>query len=150
MFSAFKKLTSKTDLPGQNGTAGSPQAAGVQSMSYNLQKKFAKVFFFLFCDIAYATEPYRTTFYFTCFIHPGLQLQYENRGPRRQKYRQNLLITAASGLYFFEIKFSLSLHYFLDCSLFREELLSKNISPQRKSRWPLSTGVTKTQKTLSK
>jgi hypothetical protein len=50
MFSALKKLTSKTDLPGQNGTAGSPQAAGVQSMSHNLQKKFAKVpvLFFLF------------------------------------------------------------------------------------------------------
>ena len=44
MFSAFKKLTSKTDLPGQNGTtSASPQAAGVQSMSHNLQKKFAKV-----------------------------------------------------------------------------------------------------------
>jgi hypothetical protein len=42
MFSAFKKLTSKTDSPGQNGS-GSPQAAGVQSMSHNLQKKFSKV-----------------------------------------------------------------------------------------------------------
>jgi hypothetical protein len=51
MFSAFKKLTSKTDLPGQNGSVGSPQAAGVQSMSHNLQKKFARVFFFLFLVI---------------------------------------------------------------------------------------------------
>jgi hypothetical protein len=59
MFSAFKKLTSKTDLPGQNGTAGSPQAAGVQSMSHNLQKKFAKVFFFLFLLIL-QTLQYRT------------------------------------------------------------------------------------------
>ena len=42
MFSAFKKLANRNEVPnGQNGAQVSP--GGVQSMASNLQKKFSKV-----------------------------------------------------------------------------------------------------------
>jgi hypothetical protein len=33
----------------------------------------------------------------------GLQLQYENSDPRRQKYRQDLLVATSAGNYTYEV-----------------------------------------------